>query len=149
MTDPMAIPDEMYELGLVPNCSGWIGKENKRRRCGIQVAAIGLNCNAHGGSVMLQQNSVLRVRKRLEDEILPQVTAKILRILNDEDTRDENIIKIWQTTMDRVGLAAASALTLEGNITMDAPLDILRRMLADNVVDGEVVEGPTISALTN
>jgi hypothetical protein len=74
-----------------------------------------------------------------------------MRILRDADSKDSDIIKIWQTTMDRVGLAAVSGLIVEGNVTVDAPMDILRRMLSQNTplvddpedvdtLDGEIIE---------
>lgn len=83
----------------------------------------------------------------MEDVILPKASERIVQILDNDEAKDQDVIKIWQTTMDRIGLAAVQGLMVEGTLNVEAPMDILRRMLTpapalelDDVVDAVVVD---------
>lgn len=150
LMDPLTVSDEMYELGLVALCSGWIGREGKRRRCGLESAKVGANCKAHGGDQLAAQRMVQKQRQIIEDSLLPMATARVLEILADPEAKDVDVIRIWSTIMDRVGLAAMQNISLQADVQVTAPLDILRAMLSNpvqqaiedgSVVDGEIVEG--------
>lgn len=156
MLDPITVADDMFELGLVALCPAWIGREAKRRRCGLEVVSPGAFCTGHGGDQLSVQRTVVRQRKYLEDELLPIATQRILGILTDTDedgnytAKDTDVVRIWSTIMDRVGLAAMQNVNLQSEVSVAAPLEILRSMLMGQraiesespgeVVDGEVVE---------
>lgn len=148
MVDPIEVDDDMYELGLVPLCAGWIGREGKRRRCGIETVEAGVNCIAHGGDQLVTMRSVNKQRKILEDVLLPQATARVMQIVSDPEAKDTDVIRVWSTIMDRVGLAAMQNVNLQADVNVAAPMEILRAMLMGSptqaiegaVVDAEVLE---------
>lgn len=144
------VAEELYELGLVKLCSQPEYIDGHRFRCGRPTAEYGGLCGAHGGTALIKQRAVLdrektsaRIRKRLEDEILPVATARVMEALADGETKISDIVRIWATTMDRVGIPAVSGVALDAKLEVSAPLDILRQMLGQvedsDVVDGEVV----------
>lgn len=143
MIDPLSVSDDMYELGLVALCSGWIGKEGKRRRCGVETIGPGVYCTAHGGDQLALMRSITKQRKILEDVLLPQATSRIMEILADPEAKDTDVVRIWSTVMDRVGLAATQNIALQAEVSVAAPLEILRSMLmpapAMDAIEGEVV----------
>ena len=155
----MGLNDTLMEMGLVKACSEITITEHEgtifRDYCGTPTLFYGGKCSKHSESLELARQAKAEVAKNaaihralLEDEILPKAHKRVMDILNNEDSKDADIIKIWQTTMDRVGLAAVTGLIVEGNVTVDAPLDILRRMLSQNqptledmdTVDGEILD---------
>lgn len=149
MVDPLLVHDDLYELGLVPLCAGWIGREGKRRRCGVETIGPGVFCGAHGGDQLSIMRTVQRQRKLLEDVLLPQATRRVLEILGDDEAKDTDVVRIWSTIMDRVGLAAMQNINLQGEVAVAAPLEILRSMLMgreeprqieETVVEGEIIE---------
>lgn len=138
MIDPITVPDDMYELGLVPLCPGWIGRsENKRRRCGLETIGNGVYCAAHGGDQLGMLRTVQKQRKILEEELLPKATERILRILVNPEAKDSDVIRVWATIMDRVGLAAMQSLTVEVGVQSVAPIDMLRELLMGRVIEGD------------
>lgn len=150
--------NDLVELGLVKTCSHFqvmqeTSGETYKVYCQRPVLAYGGSCSRHSADLELvkqanleRKKTVLVEKQRLEEEILPKATQRILDILNNEDAKDADVIKIWQTTMDRIGLAAVQGLVIEGDIKVEAPLDILRRMLTlptpelEEIHDAEVVE---------
>jgi hypothetical protein len=152
----MVMQAEMIELGLVKACSHVIVSETAGRIfrdfCGAETIAFGGKCSKHDNTADLvkqekaaRERTVMIQRRYIEDELFPKLTKRIEEIIGSEEAKDADIIKIWQTTMDRIGLAAVQGLVVEGNVKVDAPLDILRAMLQpttdlDDVVDGEIVE---------
>lgn len=156
--------NDLVDLGLTKTCSHFtvtqeVTGETYKVYCSRPVRAFGGACSRHDDAHELvkqanleRKKTVLVEKQRLEEEILPKATQRILDILTrcDPDTgellaKDADIIKIWQTTMDRIGLAAVQGLVIEGDIKVEAPLDILRRMLTapapdlEEIVDAEVV----------
>lgn len=134
---------DLIELGLTKTCSyvevSQHGGQIFRDFCGTPTLVYGGKCSKHSQDLEFARQAKAEVAKNaaihramLEDEVLPLAHQRVMRILNDPDAKDADVIKIWQTTMDRVGLAAVSGLVVEGNVTVDAPLDILRRMLSAN-----------------
>ena len=121
--------------------------------CKRPVAAFGGSCSRHSAEMeivkqaKLERRAAVMVEKqRLEEEILPKATERVMGILDNDEAKDADVIKIWQTTMDRIGLAAVQGIVVEGEIKVDAPIEILRRMLQtapqaiEDVVEGELVE---------
>lgn len=154
-----SIGDDLIALGLTKTC-GHLSISQERNGqifkdyCGKPVAEMGGFCPVHGGTALIkqktalaQQRTVMAQKQKLEEDILPLATKRVLAILNDEYAKPEVIVKIWQTTMDRIGLGAVTGIVLDADIKVDAPLDILRRMLTANmgaiepdVEDAEVVD---------
>lgn len=151
----MGTQAEMIELGLVKRCSQVIVSEMRgqlfRDFCGAKTLTYGGLCAKHDNTKDLvkqekaaSERTVVAQRRYIEDTLFPELTKRIEEIINNEEAKDADIIKIWQTTMDRIGLAAVQGIVLEGNIKVDAPLDILRSMLrpssSDDIVDAEVLD---------
>lgn len=151
--------DELISLGLVKSCSAIVTVQERghmlKEFCASPTLEIGGLCSKHSPDAELTKQAEVAAKKgialqrvKLEEEILPLATKRMMEILRNPDSRDADVIKIWQTTMDRIGLAAVSGIMLEGEIKVDAPIDILRRMLAtplpalEEFVDAEVVELP-------
>lgn len=152
----MGMHAELIELGLVKQCSHVIVSEMRgqlfRDFCGAKTISYGGLCSKHDGTKDLvaqnraaSERTVMTQRRHIEDDLFPKLTKRIEEIIRNEEAKDADIIKIWQTTMDRIGLAAVQGLVIEGNLKVDAPLDILRAMLRPatdpDVVDAEVIEG--------
>lgn len=153
-----SMDDTMIELGLAKTCGHMemVQESNGqvfREFCGKPVAEFGGFCAPHGGNALIKQRReiakekvVLAQKRHLEEEVLPKATKRVMAILENPDSKDADVIKVWQTTMDRIGLGAVTGILLDGDIKIDAPLDILRRMLtanmgtAEEIVEGEVVE---------
>lgn len=151
----MGTLSESIELGLVKRCGHVIMSEMRgqiiKDFCGAETIAFGGKCFKHDTTrdLVLQEKvarekTVLVQRRYIEDELFPKLTKRIEDIINNEEAKDADVIKIWQTTMDRIGLAAVQGLVIEGNVKVDAPLDILRAMLQPvtapaDIVDGEIV----------
>jgi hypothetical protein len=157
--------NDLVDLGLAKTCSHFQvvqepSGETYKTYCPRPVLEFGGFCSRHDEAHELvkqanleRKKTVLVEKQRLEEEILPKATQRILDILNNEEAKDADVIKIWQTTMDRIGLAAVQGLVVEGEIKVEAPLDILRRMLTapvpevEEIHDAEIVaeieEGPT------
>lgn len=151
----MGTQAELIELGLVKQCGHVIVSEMRGQMfkdyCGAETIVFGGLCSRHDNTRELVQQekaarerTVMVQRRYIEDELFPKLTTRIMEIIQDEEAKDADIIKIWQTTMDRIGLAAVQGLVVEGNVKVDAPLDILRAMLA--VQEPEVLDAEVISA---
>lgn len=147
----MSIDDDMKEIGLGQTCGHLVPTQVAgqifRDPCPTPVIEPGMRCMKHGGGEIVKQEkaalerTVIAQRKRLEEEVLPKATERILAILNNEEAKDADIINVWKTVMDRIGLASVQGIVVEGAIQVEAPLDVLRKMLqGETVVDGEVVE---------
>jgi hypothetical protein len=148
----MSIDEDLQELGLSKTCGHLVVTQINgqlfKDPCDTPVVEYGGKCTKHGGLELvkqqkaLHQKTVLAQRQKLEEEVLPKATQRILDILNNEEAKDADVINIWKTVMDRIGLAAVQGVVVEGNIQIEAPLDILRRMLAGQpeIVDAEIVE---------
>lgn len=155
----MGTQAELIELGLVKRCGHVIVSEMRgqlfRDFCGAKTLEYGGKCFKHDENHDLvkqervaKERTVLAQRKYIEDELFPKLTKRIEEIIDNAEAKDADVIKIWQTTMDRIGLAAVQGLVIEGSMKVDAPLDILRAMLRptmsidglDDIVDAEVVE---------
>lgn len=151
----MSPQTDLIELGLVKECnhvviSNYRGEVFKDF-CGAETIRIGGMCSRHDNSAELikqekieREKTVLAQRRIIEDELFPKLTKRIMEIVDNEDARNADVIKIWMTTMDRIGLAAVQGLMIEGTMHIDAPVDILRAMLRpvtdEPVLDAEVVE---------
>jgi hypothetical protein len=146
----VSIDKDMEELGL-QTCSEIVPVQINgviyREPCTVPVLSGVDRCTKHGGAELVKQEkialerTVLAQRKRLEEDVLPKATERILSILNDEEAKDADVINVWKAVMDRVGLAAVQGLVVEGSIHVEAPLDALRRILeGQSVVDGEIIE---------
>lgn len=154
----------LIDLGLAKTCSHFTVTQERsgeayKEYCTNPVAEFGGFCSKHDPAAELVRRAkldskaaVMEQKRKLEDVILPKATQRIEAILEDVDeetglprAKDADVIKIWQTTMDRVGLAAVQGIVVEGEIKVEAPLDILRRMLTaapvslEEITDAEVV----------
>jgi hypothetical protein len=140
----------MEDIGLGQTCGVLVPTQVAgqifRDPCPTPVIREGMPCMKHGGAEIVKQEkadldrTVIAQRKKLEEEVLPKATKRILDILNNEEAKDADVINIWKTVMDRIGLASVQGIVVEGAIQIEAPLDTLRKMLQGEVVDGEVVE---------
>lgn len=153
----MGIQNELIELGLVKRCGHIVMSEMRGQMikdfCGAETLEFGGRCYKHDTTKDLilqakvaQEKTVMVQRRYIEDVLFPRLTKRIEEIINNEEAKDADVIKIWQTTMDRIGLAAVQGLVIEGNVKIDAPLDILRAMLQPTVVpgDADIVDGEII-----
>src|SRR3954454_16820526 len=153
----MSIDDDMEAIGLGQTCGEivpvQVAGQIFREPCEVPVISPGMKCMKHGGMELIKQEKaelervVIAQRKRLEEEVLPKATKRILDILNDEEAKDADVVNIWKTVMDRVGLASVQGLVVEGAIQVEAPLDILRSMprgepmdITDAVIVDDVTE---------
>lgn len=152
----MSIDDDMEAIGLGQTCGEivpvQVAGQIFREPCTTPVISAGMKCMKHGGMELVKQEKaelervVIAQRKRLEEEVLPKATKRILDILNDEEAKDADVVNIWKTVMDRVGLASVQGLVVEGAIHVEAPLDILRSMLRGEpmeVTDAVIVDDVT------
>lgn len=154
----MSVTSDMIELGLTKLCAHFQVEsepsgETYKVFCRRPTTEIGGYCNRHSEERALvdqaktvKKAAALVEKARLEEEILPKASKRIESILDNEDAKDADVIKIWQTTMDRIGLAAVQGIVVDGEVRVDAPMDILRRMLTpppamelDDVVEAEIV----------
>lgn len=149
----MGVQSDLIELGLVKKCGHVVVSEMRgqlfRDFCGAKTLTFGGFCSRHDETKELVQQekaarerTIMTQRRYIEDNLFPRLTERIEAILDSEEAKDADIIKIWQTTMDRIGLAAVQGIVIEGNVKVDAPLDILRGMLASQepeVLDAEIV----------
>lgn len=154
----MSIDTDLIELGLTRTCHHGRPVLEKTGEmytvyCRKPVINFGDLCPKHSGDEdiarqdrLAKKRVAIMQREVLENEVLPKATARIMAILADEDSKDSDVIKIWTSVMDRVGLGSVQGLVLEGDLKIDAPLDILRRMLTPppsdfrEVLEAEVVE---------
>lgn len=155
----MIISNDLIELGLAKACNHFTVEqeptgETYKVFCRRPTREFGGQCSRHSEEAELvkqakleKKSIVMQQKKRLEEEVLPKATERVMGILDNEDAKDADVIKVWQTTMDRIGLAAVQGVMVDGEIRVDAPLDILRRMLTPartldelEVIDAEVVE---------
>lgn len=154
----MGTQAELIELGLVKQCGQVIVSEMRGQMfkdfCGAETITFGGLCSRHDNTRELVQQekaarerTIMTQRRYIEDELFPRLTKRIEEIIDSEEAKDADIIKIWQTTMDRIGLAAVQGLVIEGNVKVDAPLDILRAMLRSSAdPEPEVIEAEIVSA---
>lgn len=154
--------NDLIDLGLAKTCSHFqvmqeVTGETYKTYCPRPVLEFGGFCSRHSEAHELvkqanleRKKTVLVEKQRLEEEILPKATQRILDILNNEEAKDADVIKIWQTTMDRIGLAAVQGLVVEGEIKVEAPLDILRRMLTSPLPEiEEIHEAEVVGEITD
>jgi len=144
----------LIELGLAKACDHVVVSEIRGKIfkdfCGAETIVFGGKCSKHDNTAELikqeklaKERTVVQQRRIIEDELFPKITERIRQIVEDPDSRNADIIKIWMTAMDRIGLAAVQGLVVEGNVHVDAPLDILRAMLRPvepDVLEAELVE---------
>jgi hypothetical protein len=101
-------------------------------------------CAIHGGAAIVESRGAAQLRDVITQTILPVAVERMRAIILDPDEKTENIIKAFVALADRGGLAAVQGVMLEGNITVEAPLDVLRRMLepssSPEILEGEIVE---------
>lgn len=152
----MGTQAEMIELGLVKKCGHVVVSEMRGQLfkdfCGAKTLTFGGLCSRHDDTKELvaqdkaaHERTIMVQRRYIEDVLFPQLTERIEAIIKDEEAKDADVIKIWQTTMDRIGLAAVQGIVLEGNLKIEAPLDILRGMLRP-ATDDDIIEAEVISA---
>lgn len=156
----MGTQNDLIELGLVKQCPHIVVTEIRgqliREPCGAETIQFGGLCSRHDNTAELvrqernaKERTVLRQRRYIEETLFPKLTERIEAIIDNDEAKDADVIKIWQTTMDRIGLAAVQGLVVEGTVKADAPLDILKAMLRpsstaeiddeEDIVDAEVV----------
>jgi hypothetical protein len=152
----MGKQDELIDLGLAKQCSHVLVSEMRgqifKDFCGSPTLEFGGKCYKHDTAKDLVQQervaherTILAQKRYIEDILFPRLTKRIEEIINSDESKDADVIKIWQTTMDRIGLAAVQGLIIEGNMKVDAPLDILRAMLQPVTdMDPEVLEAELI-----
>lgn len=155
----MVDSNDLIDLGLAKTCAHFTVEseptgEAYKVYCPRPVREFGGSCSRHSAErALVDQARVERKaaavleKKHMEDVILPKASERIVQILDNDEAKDQDVIKIWQTTMDRIGLAAVQGLMVEGTLNVEAPMDILRRMLTpapalelDDVVDAVVVD---------
>lgn len=149
----VSIREDMEDIGLGNICGEIVATQVSgqifREPCTTPVVSPGGRCTRHGGLELVKQEkaelerTVIAQRKKIEEELLPKATARILEILNNEEAKDADVINVWKTIMDRIGLAAVQGIVVEGSVQIEAPLDILRKMLqgeTPDIVEGHVVE---------
>lgn len=151
----MGTQAELIELGLVKKCGHILVGEMRgqlfKDYCAAPTLEFGGLCSKHDVTKDLvaqdkaaRERTIITQRKYIEDELFPKLTKRIEKIINNNEAKDADVIKIWQTTMDRIGLAAVQGIVVEGNVTVTPPLEILRSMLrptADpDIVDAEVLD---------
>lgn len=154
--------NDLMELGLTKTCSHFTVEqepsgETYKVFCRRPTLEFGGVCARHDPRAELIRQGKLESRKvvmeqkrKLEEEVLPKATERIEGILQNEEAKDADVIKIWQTTMDRVGLAATQHVQVEGEIKVEAPLDILRRMLtAPTVMLEEITDAEIVGEITD
>lgn len=143
----MSVNEDMQDIGLCGHLvATQVNGQIFRDPCPTPVIVPGTQCTKHGGLEQVKQEkaalerTVLAQRKRLEEEVLPKATERVLAILNDEEAKDADVVNIWKTVMDRIGLASVQGILVEGSVQIEAPLDILRKMLEGQIIDGEIVQ---------
>lgn len=150
----MVDSNELIALGLVKKCChinvSQMSGQIYRDYCGTPTLAYGGMCSKHSPDTDMVkqartavQKTALVQRQRILEEVLPKATERMLKILDDDESKDADVIRIWMTSLDRVGLGTVSGLVVEGEIKVEAPLDILRAMLrgqSPDVIEGEIVE---------
>lgn len=149
---------ELIELGLTKECPHFTVEqeptgETYKIYCKRPVREFGGFCSRHSAEAELvkqakiaKQATVLVEKAKMEEEILPKASQRVMDILDNDEAKDADVIKIWQTTMDRVGLAATQSLEVTGEVKVTTSLEILRGMLTPptaaeelDIVDAEVV----------
>lgn len=149
---------ELIELGLTNLCCHFTVEqeptgETYKVFCRRPTRTLGGQCSRHSAEAELvkqakieKQAVVLQQKALLEEKLLPKATDRVMDILDNDEAKDADVIKIWQTTMDRVGLAATQSLEVTGEVKVTTSLEILRGMLTPpatvedlEITDGEVV----------
>lgn len=128
--DPKPVTWTDSEVVAAERCGIWM--ENRERFCRMGRVPNTDVCVIHGGAHLIEARAVGVLRQHIADTILPIAVERMKGILLDPDTKDENLIRASVAIMDRSGLGPVQGVVLSGEVTMAAPLDVLRQMLTSN-----------------